>query len=279
MSRRRIQDVHQEISLLARPGKHNGGENFFERREKRRMTIAELYTSEEYIKNNPDWHVGASPWKASVMLQAIKRNHLQPRSVCEIGCGAGEILKILQAHLDAGCDFRGYDIAPDAIEMAKARENEFLHVYLGDVRSDRDYTCDVILIIDTLEHFENCFELLRDIKAKSTYKIFQLPLDISVKSILGNKLPEYRRATGHLHFFTKDIALEVVKDAGYEVIDCFYAIEPYLGVGIRPLPFPLNAARVVVRALQRFPRLALYALNKDLAARVFGDWKLILVLK
>src|SRR6185312_2321891 len=183
------------------------------------MTIAELYTSPDYIKNNPDWHVDASPWKASVMLRALQRNNLHPQSVCEIGCGAGEILKILQAYLDEGCALRGYDIAPDAIEMAKSRENEFLHVFLGDVRDERDYVCDLIMIIDTLEHFENCFELLRDIKPKSTYKIFQLPLDISVKSVLGNKLPEYRHATGHLHFYSKDIALEMIKDAGYEIVD------------------------------------------------------------
>lgn len=243
------------------------------------MHITDLYTSEEYLKNNPGWHVAASPWKASVMLQAIKRNHLQPRSVCEIGCGAGEILKILQAHLDTGCAFRGYDIAPEAIALAKNRENEFLQVFLGDVRDDRDYFCDLILIIDTLEHFENCFELLRDIKSKSVYKIFQLPLDISVKSVLWNKLPEYRHATGHLHFFSKDIALEVVQDAGYEVLDCFYAIPPFDGIGLRPLSFPLKQIRTAVRALQRFPLTLLYAFNQDLAARVFGEWKLIVLAK
>lgn len=243
------------------------------------MTITELYTSPDYIKNNPDWHVDASPWKASVMLQAIRRNNLRPQSVCEIGCGAGEILKILQAHLDASCAFRGYDIAPDAIELAKARENEFLHVFLGDVRDESDYVCDLILIIDTLEHFENCFELLRDIKPKSTYKIFQLPLDISVKSILGNKLPEYRHATGHLHFYSKDIALEMIKDAGYEVLDHFYAIPPFNSDFQKSYPFPLNQIRTTVRALQRLPLAALFALNQDLAARVFGDWKLIVVAK
>ncbi|SRR5258707_11267814 len=243
------------------------------------MPITELYASPDYLKNNPDWHVGASPWKASVMLQAIKRNDLHPRSVCEIGCGAGEILRILQANLDQGCDFRGYDIASAAIALAKERENELLHFSLGDVREDRNYFCDLILIIDTLEHFENCFELLRDIKPKSTYKIFQLPLDISVRSVLGNKLPEYRHATGHLHFFTKDIALEVVRDAGYEILDAFYAIEPFRGIGIKPYPFPLDQIRTVVRALQRLPLLALYALHKDFAARVFGNWKLIVLAK
>ena len=240
-------------------------------------TITDFYTSERYLKNNPDWHVGASPWKASVILQAIQRNGLHPRSLCEIGCGAGEILRILQMHLDDGCVLRGYDIAPDAIALARTRENEFLHVFLGDIRDDQNYFCDLILIIDTLEHFENCFELLRDIKLKSMYKIFQLPLDISVKSILWNKLPEYRHATGHLHFFSKDIALEMIQDAGYEILDYFYAIAPFRGAGAKPLRFPLNLVRTVMRALQRFPRIILYALNQDFAVRIFGDWKLIVV--
>ena len=242
-------------------------------------SLADLYMSEEYSKNNPGWHVAASPWKASVMLEAIKRNHLRPQSVCEIGCGAGEIIKILQENLDEGCAFRGYDIAPEAIEISKPRENEFLHTFLGDMRDDKEYFCDLILIIDTLEHFENCFELLRDIKSKSTYKIFQLPLDISVRSVFWNKLPEYRHATGHLHFFCKDIALEVVKNAGYEVVDCFYAIPPFEGIGLPERSFPIKQIRTAVRALQRLPLTLLYAINQDFAARVFGEWKLILVLK
>jgi len=244
-----------------------------------RSSVADLYTSGEYLKNNPDWHVAASPWKASVILQALQRNHLNPRSVCEIGCGAGEILHILQSQLPEGCSFRGYDIAPHAISLAKSRENEYVQVFLGDVREDHDYFCDLMLIIDTLEHFENMFELLRDIKPKSTYKIFQLPLDISVKSVLWNKLPEYRHATGHLHFFSKDIALEVIREAGYEVLDCFYAIPPFEGARSRPLPFPLKQLRTLKRALERLPLVLLYALNQDVAARVFGDWKLIVVLK
>ena len=243
------------------------------------ITSTDFYTSKRYIKNNPGWHVEASPWKASVMLQAIERNHLRPQSVCEIGCGAGEILKILQTHLDDDCAFRGYDIAPDAIRFAKSRENSSLRFFLGDVRNDSRYFCDLMLIIDTLEHFENCFELLRDIKTKSTYKIFELPLDVSVQSVLWNKLPEYRHATGHLHFFSKDIALEVIESAGYEILDCFYAIPPFGGLGLRPLPFPLNFIRTAQRALQRLPRALLYALNHDLAARVFGDWKLIVLAK
>lgn len=240
-------------------------------------SIANLYTSEQYLKNNPDWHVGASPWKASNMLQAMQRNHLHPQSVCEIGCGAGEILKILQTQLGEGCVFRGYDIAPEALALAKTRENKSLHFYAGDVRDDHDYFCDLILIIDVLEHFENCFELLRDIKAKSTYKIFQLPLDASVMPILRNELAERRHTTGHLHFFSKDIALEVIQAAGYEILDCFYAIEPFRGAGARSLPFPLNLIRTIVRALQRLPLALLYALHKDFAARFFGDWKLIVV--
>jgi hypothetical protein len=248
-----------------------------EKKQRSLQSIADLYTSKKYLKNNPDWHVSASPWKASVMLQAIKRNHLHPQSVCEIGCGAGEILKILQTHLDDSCTFRGYDISPDAIALAKPRENESLHVFLGDVRDDHDYFCDLILIIDTLEHFENCYELLRDIKPKSTYKIFQLPLDLSVRSALWNKWPGYRHATGHLHFFSKDIALEMIQDAGYEVLDSFYAIQPFRGAGARPLPFPLSLVRTVVRALQRLPLVLLYALNQDLASRVFGYWKLIVL--
>jgi len=56
------------------------------------MAAEEMYRSNEYLKNNPTWHVEDSPWKAKQILKIIGNNNLQPNSICEIGCGAGEIL-------------------------------------------------------------------------------------------------------------------------------------------------------------------------------------------
>lgn len=85
----------------------------------------------------------------------MRRNNIDPKSVCEIGCGAGEILRIMQRELDPQARLVGYDIAPQAIQLAQARENEHLHFHLGDfVQEVGNDTYDLILIVDVLEHFE-----------------------------------------------------------------------------------------------------------------------------
>jgi len=152
------------------------------------------------------------------------------------------------------------------------------------MRDEKDASYDLILIIDVLEHFENCFSLLRDIKPKSEYKILQLPLDIFALSVLRNQLIDYRHATGHLHFFTKDIALEVLKDNGYEVLDYFYTLQPFdttswAEVTGNPRKLAGKLLRLVKMGLPRLPGKLVYAINKDLAVRIFGGWRLVVLAK
>ena len=90
--------------------------------------IDALYTDEngDYLKNNPTWHVEDSPWKAKQILTMLNRHPIHPKSVAEIGCGAGEILNQLYAALPDDVHFTGYDISSDAIRFAKQREKERL---------------------------------------------------------------------------------------------------------------------------------------------------------
>jgi SAM-dependent methyltransferase len=245
------------------------------------MTVQELYYDGSYLRNNPDWHTSAAPWKTQGILQVLSRNHLTPHSVCEIGCGTGEILAQLQRHFPS-CTFEGYDIAPQAIELAKQRENSQLHVHLGDfftAPETRDAHYDVILLIDVLEHFEDCFQILREIKPKSEYKIFHLPLDISVVTVLLNELLDFHFATGHLHFFTKDVALQFIREAGYDILDTFYTLPPLdtNPWSLEPRRLARKLLRVSKRGLQRLPGHLLYLINQDLAVRIFGGWRLMVL--
>ncbi|GLV55696.1 hypothetical protein KDH_25400 [Dictyobacter sp. S3.2.2.5] len=248
------------------------------------MVVADFYTNGEYLQKNPGWHIDAAQWKADSVLQMIRRNTLSPQSVCDIGCGAGEMLRILQQNLSEQCTLDGYDIAPQAIALAKQRETPRLHFHLADFFQEPASTkYDLILLVDVLEHFENCFEVLRELKSRSRYKILQLPLDLSVNSIARNQLIDYRHATGHLHFFTKDIALEILRDSGYEVLDCFYSLQPLDATpwshGSNPKQDLVKALRMAKRGLFRLPGKLCYEINPDLAVRIFGGWRLVALVK
>lgn len=199
----------------------------------------------------------------------MKRNNIVPKTICEVGCGAGEILKQLQENMSSECMLSGYEISPQAFELCKTRANERLHFKLGDIRQDKDVFFDVILLIDLIEHLEDYFSFLREMKSKSQYKILHIPLDLSAQGVLrGSPLIRSRESVGHIHYFTKDIALQIMKDVEYEVLDYFYT------AGSIELP-----AKSTVSYIARLPRRLLYAIHKDLAVRLLGGYSLMVLAK
>ncbi|MDX9745689.1 MAG: hypothetical protein WCX84_00020 [Syntrophales bacterium] len=82
---------------------------------------------------------------------------------------------------------------------------------------------DIVMAIDVFEHVEDCFGFLRKLKEKAEYKIFHIPLDLSVQTVLRSfPIIHGRKSVGHIHYFTKETALETLKDTGYLIIDYFY---------------------------------------------------------
>lgn len=228
----------------------------------------ELYTSGEYLEKNPTWHVEESPWKAKQILRMMRQSGIVPRTICEVGCGAGEVLKQLQERMDTACSFWGYEISPQAFELCQPRANEKLQFILADIRQEKDIYFDLILIMDVIEHLEDYYSFLRDIRPKSEYKIIHLPLDLSVQGLVRpNSLLGVRRAYGHIHYFTKDVAIQMLKDVGYEVLDYFYA------------PRSIGLADNLAKKLLIAPRLLFYSIHKDLAVLILGGYSLLILAK
>ena len=225
-----------------------------------------VFVSGEYLQKIPQWHTEDSAWKAKGVLQMIERNHLSPRTVCDIGCGAGEVLRQLQSQMDPQCLFLGYDIAPRAIELSRSRENDRLHFRLVDVVKEPDAHFDLLLVLDLLEHQENYFSFLRDIKPLAPYQIFHTVLDLSVYSLIQKDgLTKRRRVLEDLHFFTKDTALQALIDENYEILDWFYA------------PRSIYRSSRMVERIRQLPRAFCFALHKDFAVRLLGGYTLFVL--
>lgn len=236
----------------------------------KKMKLEELYTSGEYLEKWPSWHSEESPWRADKILRMMERNHLTSKTICEVGCGAGEILKQLQAHLNDESTFWGYEISPQAFKLCQSRKNERLHFKLADFTQEEEGFFDLILIIDVIEHVEDYFSFLRAIKPKSSYKIFHIPLDMVAKTIMQGRIIKLLEDHGHVHYFTKDIALQLLKNVGYEVLDYFYTAPS--------VDLPSNGIQEEIRRkLMKLPRKLLFAIDNDIAARVLGGYSLMVL--
>ena len=86
------------------------------------------YVDGTYLQQNPDWHVPDSAWKIQQILKILRRNQVAPATVYEVGCGAGELLRLLQQNLDPECEFWGSDVSPQAIELCRSRANNKLRI-------------------------------------------------------------------------------------------------------------------------------------------------------
>ncbi|GEM_PF-5616831 len=83
--------------------------------------MSNIYETGEYLAATGNtWHSEDSLWKAAQILRIIRDNDIQPRNIAEVGCGAGQILVELskQEYLK-DCQFEGYDISPQAIDLCK----------------------------------------------------------------------------------------------------------------------------------------------------------------
>lgn len=228
-----------------------------------------LYTTEnsEYLLNNKTWHIEDSAWKASKINRFIKKNKLELKEVVEVGCGAGEILKQLQI-LNKSITYYGFDIAPDVKPFWLERENAKLLFEQSDLfENSKKY--DLMLMIDVFEHVSDYIGFIKKSKNIATYKIYHIPLEISVSSVLRKTFSKARKNLGHIHYYTKETALNTLIDSGLEVIDFEFtagAVE-------------LNNESDWKKKLMSYPRKLLFLINKDFTVRTLGGYSLLVLTK
>ena len=228
-----------------------------------------IYTEEnsEYLRNHPTWHIEDSPWKAKQIIKILKQNSINPKSIAEVGCGAGEILNQLYQSMSNDVIFTGYDISNDAIRLAKQREKKRLEFKQENIL-DTNSKFDLLLMIDVFEHIDDYLSFLKSCKNKAKNTIFHIPLDISVQAILRNKPMLARKSSGHLHYFMKETAIATLVDSGYDIVDFFYT------AGSLDLPRKTLKSKIAV-----LPRKLMYKANKDIAAKLLGGFSLLVLTK
>jgi SAM-dependent methyltransferase len=224
-----------------------------------------IYTDGTYLKNNPAWHQTDSAWKAAHILRILERNSIEPASVCEVGCGAGEILRSLAARMPPSTRFVGYEISPEAHALCREKSASNVSYKLGDM--DDGMVFEVAMAIDVFEHVEDYFSFLRRLRTKGTYKVFHIPLELSVQNVLrGSPLLAARRSVGHIHHFSRETALAALEDTGYQVLDHFYTSgrTELGGVGWKS-------------EMLKWPRRAAYGIHPEIAVRVLGGYSLMVL--
>lgn len=225
--------------------------------------------SSTYLKHNPSWHIEDSAWKASYIVKILEKNNLKLSTIVDVGCGIGEVLSKVFTGLKKETVCEGYDVAEDAYKACLTRQQPGLSYFHGNAfENDKKY--DALLMIDVFEHVEDYFSFLRQAAPKATYKVYHIPLDISVYAVIINNFKYVRIPGGHINYYTKDTALASLRETGHEIIDWFYtpgALERN------------NKGLTLSGKFVNFCRRMLYKVNKDAAAKYFGGFSLMVLTK
>lgn len=227
------------------------------------MSFESRYLTGQYAAENPDFHVEDSSWKAEQIARMAEAHLLQPATVCEVGCGAGEILRQLQLRWPQVEHFYGYEFSPQGYALSLQRQNDKLTFFNDDLlQSGRRY--DLMLCIDVFEHIPDYLDFLQRLRGHADHFIFHIPLDMNVQMVLRSTPQLYvREQVGHLHYFSKDTALATLRDTGYAVVDWRYT------------PGGIDRPRRLIAKLAKLPRQLLARVSQEYAARILGGYSLL----
>lgn len=228
----------------------------------------DIYRSGQYAASNPSYHTEDSPWKAGQIARLLDKHGLRPRSIAEIGCGAGQVI----AHLSRepalrGATFRGYDISPDAIALAQREASDVTYV-CGDMVALAPPGIDLLLSIDVFEHVPDYMGFLERCRPLAKHHVLHIPLDLHVSAVLRGSFLASRADVGHLHYFTADSALATLRDTGYRIEDVVYTNPSRDLLGTHPS---------FRKVLANVPRALVGAVSVPASARLFGGYCLLVL--
>jgi methyltransferase family protein len=222
------------------------------------------YLDGSYAEHNPSWDAEDSRWKADKVRDILPA---RPCSICEVGCGGGGVLASLRKSYQE-TELIGYDISPDAKQFWLQYEDRNIDFHVGDFLVTKG-NYETILLLDVLEHVTDPHEFLINIRERAQNFIFHFPLDLSASSVLRESpLLNVRRKVGHIHYFTKGLALELLDECGFEIVECRYTGAAF------------NTPQISLKTrLAQLPRRFAYSLNKDLGVRLLGGETLMVLAK
>lgn len=176
-----------------------------------------IYTSGEYIQNNPTLHLEDTPWKIEKITTAldmfIQVSLLKHVRLLDVGGGAGLILKGVSDYLrEKNINVNKYalDMSREMLQIQRENNPDMTMHREGGIEktSFRNKEIDLVLMVDVLEHVSDPVAALKELNRISKYIIFKVPME---NNLYYNMLNLVKRGglrrdiyekVGHIHFYS-----------------------------------------------------------------------------
>jgi 2-polyprenyl-3-methyl-5-hydroxy-6-metoxy-1,4-benzoquinol methylase len=170
-----------------------------------------------------------NPWPHSPSVKALALVH-SGEVVLDVGCAGGHMAREL---IKKGCTVHGVEIDPAAAERAR---QVCASVVVGDLDNleslpFQSAMFDTILTLDVLEHLrrpDRAVAMLKGLLKPGGRMICSIPNVARIEHRLALLLGRFdygvggALSKGHLRFFTRDTARQMLEEAGYRITVVHY---------------------------------------------------------
>jgi hypothetical protein len=187
--------------------------------------LTSIYTSGEYWKQHPDWHLQDSPGKAldvvDAALAALDATDGPAFRLGDVGTGIGgvlaEVVRLLRERRPARViEPVGFELAADAIAAARSTFPKIEFRNKPFEAADGPFAA--VMFIDVLEHLENPREMLRTARQASEHMIVRQPLLESFSTFRHANYANQRDQWGHIAYFNFHSFLDMARATGWQPV-------------------------------------------------------------
>lgn len=222
-----------------------------------------MYSEGIYFQD-PNRHREDTKYKVEsikkLLFKYLKNNNIQLSSYADVGCGSGEIIKLLGKELKLNFEslqiLKGFDVSPH-VENIKDEDIEFL--FQDFTKLDENF--DLVTLNDVFEHVTNPISFLTEVGKRAKYVVMHIPLEDCMSVNIRNLQKRKIKNPGHLIFLNINSAINLITYSGLKVIDYEYSLDS--------INAPSNNSTILQKMIYPF-KYVLLKINPYLFSKFFG---------
>lgn len=195
-----------------------------------------------------------------VLFRYLKGNSIELSSYADVGCGSGEIIKLLGKDLKLNFQtlqvLKGFDVSPHVVKL-KDDHVDFLY---GDFTKSNE-KFDLVTLNDVFEHVTSPISFLTEVGKRARYVVMHIPLEDCLSVNIRNLQKRKIANPGHLVFLNINSAINLITYSGLKIVDYEYSIES--------ISAPSNNFTILQKIVYPLKFILLKA-NPYLFSRIFG---------
>lgn len=195
-----------------------------------------------------------------VLVKYLKDNNIQLLSYADVGCGSGEIIKLLGKELKLDFEslqvLRGFDVSPHVVKF----NDEFVKFSCQDFTKTEE-SFDLVTLNDVFEHVPNPISFLTEVGKRAKYVVMHIPLEDCLSVNMRNLQKRKIKNPGHLVFLNINSAFNLISFSGLKILDYEYSISS--------INAPSNTVTIGQKITYPF-KYVLLKINPYLFSKFFG---------